>query len=202
MPGAEGRTEILRMTLAAGADLKSTNRYGGTALIPAAHHGHPEAVRILLAHRDRQGSRQQARLDRAARSRDPRRRRAGAYRDRAAAGRGRRERQSGGPRGRDAAAARQAARVSPEWCGFWRPRRASNLAYPVLIQRAQSSRPLSAARWRRRHPNHRRRCGTNRHGSVAFAVRARRSAHAARPSRSHAAPARRRYRRAGRRCRD
>jgi ankyrin repeat protein len=30
------------------ADLKSTNRYGGTALIPAAHHGHPEAVRILL----------------------------------------------------------------------------------------------------------------------------------------------------------
>jgi len=36
------------MTLAAGADLKSTNRYGGTALIPAAHHGHTEAVRILL----------------------------------------------------------------------------------------------------------------------------------------------------------
>ena len=33
----------------AGADLKSTNRFGGTALIPAAHHGHPEAVRILLA---------------------------------------------------------------------------------------------------------------------------------------------------------
>ena len=24
------------------------NRYGGTALIPAAHHGHPEAVRVLL----------------------------------------------------------------------------------------------------------------------------------------------------------
>src|SRR5436190_2513490 len=46
--GAEGRTEILKMTLAAGADLISTNRYGGTALIPAAHHGHPEAVKILL----------------------------------------------------------------------------------------------------------------------------------------------------------
>jgi len=45
--GAEGRTEILKMTLPK-ADLKSTNRYGGTALIPAAHHGHPEAVRILL----------------------------------------------------------------------------------------------------------------------------------------------------------
>jgi ankyrin repeat protein len=46
--GAEGRVEILNMTLAR-ADLKSTNRYGGTALIPAAHHGHPEAVRALLA---------------------------------------------------------------------------------------------------------------------------------------------------------
>jgi len=45
--GAEGRVEILKMTLPT-ADLKSTNRYGGTALIPAAHHGHPEAVRILL----------------------------------------------------------------------------------------------------------------------------------------------------------
>jgi ankyrin repeat protein len=45
--GAEGRIEILKMTLPK-ADLKSTNRYGGTALIPAAHHGHPEAVRILL----------------------------------------------------------------------------------------------------------------------------------------------------------
>ena len=30
------------------ADLKSVNRYGGTALIPAAHHGHPDAVRVLL----------------------------------------------------------------------------------------------------------------------------------------------------------
>ena len=46
--GAQGRLEILRMTLAAGADLKSTNRYGGTALIPAAHHGHVETVRELL----------------------------------------------------------------------------------------------------------------------------------------------------------
>jgi ankyrin repeat protein len=45
--GAEGRIEILRVTLPT-ADLKSTNRYGGTALIPAAHHGHAEAVRILL----------------------------------------------------------------------------------------------------------------------------------------------------------
>jgi ankyrin repeat protein len=36
------------MMLAAGADLRSTNRYGGTALIPAAHHGHVEAVKLLL----------------------------------------------------------------------------------------------------------------------------------------------------------
>ena len=36
------------MTLEAGADVKSTNRYGGTALIPAAHHGHPDTVAILL----------------------------------------------------------------------------------------------------------------------------------------------------------
>jgi ankyrin repeat protein len=36
------------MTLGAGANLKDTNRYGGTALIPAAHHGHPDAVQTLL----------------------------------------------------------------------------------------------------------------------------------------------------------
>ena len=36
------------MTLAAGADLKNTNRYGGTALTPACHYGHVETVRELL----------------------------------------------------------------------------------------------------------------------------------------------------------
>jgi uncharacterized protein len=47
--GAEGRNEILKAILASGkADLEDTNRYGGTALIPAAHHGHPDTVRILL----------------------------------------------------------------------------------------------------------------------------------------------------------
>jgi ankyrin repeat protein len=47
--GAEGRDEILRHILATGkANLKDTNRYGGVALIPAAHHGHPDTVRILL----------------------------------------------------------------------------------------------------------------------------------------------------------
>jgi uncharacterized protein len=45
--GAEGRVEILKLTLPR-ANLKDTNRYGGTALIPAAHHGHIEAVKVLL----------------------------------------------------------------------------------------------------------------------------------------------------------
>eukprot|EP01133_Synstelium_polycarpum_P004398 gene4398-5147_t len=47
--GAQGRVEILKICLANGADLKSTNRYGGIALIPAAEKGHPEAVRLLIA---------------------------------------------------------------------------------------------------------------------------------------------------------
>jgi ankyrin repeat protein len=47
--GAEGRDAILKLILATGkARLGDTNRYGGTALIPAAHHGHPSTVRILL----------------------------------------------------------------------------------------------------------------------------------------------------------
>jgi len=46
---AEGRLDILRLILATGrGNLADTNRYGGNALIPAAHHGHPEAVRELL----------------------------------------------------------------------------------------------------------------------------------------------------------
>ena len=48
--GAEGRNEILKLILASGrTNLRDTNRYGGVALIPAAHHAHPETVRILLA---------------------------------------------------------------------------------------------------------------------------------------------------------
>src|SRR5690606_14673321 len=46
--GARGHQEILQMTLAHGADLRSTNRYGGTALIPAAERGHVETVRTLI----------------------------------------------------------------------------------------------------------------------------------------------------------
>ncbi|WP_045730045.1 ankyrin repeat domain-containing protein [Pseudarthrobacter chlorophenolicus] len=47
--GAEGFNEVLQLTLDAGADVSSINRYGGTALIPASEHGHVEAVKILLA---------------------------------------------------------------------------------------------------------------------------------------------------------
>lgn len=46
--GAEGFNEVLSLTLAHGADVASTNRYGGTALIPASEHGHVETVRILI----------------------------------------------------------------------------------------------------------------------------------------------------------
>ena len=47
--GAEGFKEVLQLTLAASADVRSTNRYGGTALIPASEHGHVDTVRILIA---------------------------------------------------------------------------------------------------------------------------------------------------------
>ena len=46
--GARGHQQILLMTLAHGADLRSTNRYGGTALIPACERGHVETVRTLI----------------------------------------------------------------------------------------------------------------------------------------------------------
>ena len=46
--GAEGYNEILRATLRHGANVKSTNRFGGTALIPASEHGYTETVRILI----------------------------------------------------------------------------------------------------------------------------------------------------------
>ncbi|MDE8587655.1 ankyrin repeat domain-containing protein [Arthrobacter sp. NQ4] len=46
--GAEGLNDVLQLTLASGADVTSTNRYGGTALIPASEHGHVETVTILI----------------------------------------------------------------------------------------------------------------------------------------------------------
>lgn len=45
--GAEGNVELLNLGLKHGADFKIFNRYGGTALIPAAEKGHLEIVKIL-----------------------------------------------------------------------------------------------------------------------------------------------------------
>ena len=50
--GAEGLLEILRLVNEAGADPAITNRFGGTALIPASERGHVEVVRYLLAESD------------------------------------------------------------------------------------------------------------------------------------------------------
>ncbi|WP_148057371.1 ankyrin repeat domain-containing protein, partial [Pseudomonas protegens] len=48
LAGASGHNEILALTRVHGADLKSTNRYCGTALIPACERGHVETVRLLI----------------------------------------------------------------------------------------------------------------------------------------------------------
>ena len=46
LAGARGLSGIVRAALGATPppDLKRVNRYGGTALIPACHHGHVETV--------------------------------------------------------------------------------------------------------------------------------------------------------------
>ena len=46
--GAEGNVEIVKMALKHGANFKIYNRYGGTALIPAAEKGHLEVVKLLV----------------------------------------------------------------------------------------------------------------------------------------------------------
>ena len=51
LAGARGHAGIVRQALDAGADVTATNRYGGTALIPACHYGHVETVRVLLTSR-------------------------------------------------------------------------------------------------------------------------------------------------------
>jgi ankyrin repeat protein len=50
--GAEGLLDILKLTIDAGADTRLTNRFGGTALIPAAERGHVEVVQELLNRTD------------------------------------------------------------------------------------------------------------------------------------------------------
>jgi ankyrin repeat protein len=49
---AEGLFEIVQLTIDANADTRLTNRFGGTALIPAAERGHVEIVRELLTRTD------------------------------------------------------------------------------------------------------------------------------------------------------
>jgi hypothetical protein len=49
---ARGDHALVALLLEAGADVRLiTSPYGGTALIAAAHHGHVEAIRLLLARR-------------------------------------------------------------------------------------------------------------------------------------------------------
>lgn len=50
--GAEGLLEILKLTIEAGANTKLTNRFGGTALIPAAERGPVAVVAELLTRTD------------------------------------------------------------------------------------------------------------------------------------------------------
>ncbi|MGG1658272.1 ankyrin repeat domain-containing protein [Brevibacillus sp. NRS-1366] len=50
--GAEGKLDFVKAAIAAGADTTITNRFGGTALIPAADRGHVEVVRELLTTSD------------------------------------------------------------------------------------------------------------------------------------------------------
>ena len=50
--GAEGLLDILKLAIDAGADTRLTNRFGGTALIPAAERGHVEMVQELLTRTD------------------------------------------------------------------------------------------------------------------------------------------------------
>ena len=49
---AEGLFEIVQLTIEANADTRLTNRFGRTALIPAAERGHVEIVRELLTRTD------------------------------------------------------------------------------------------------------------------------------------------------------
>ncbi|HZG14693.1 MAG TPA: ankyrin repeat domain-containing protein [Candidatus Bathyarchaeia archaeon] len=49
---AEGMLDFVKASIAAGADTTITNRFGGTALIPAADRGHVEIVKELLTHSD------------------------------------------------------------------------------------------------------------------------------------------------------
>ncbi len=47
LAGARGQTAMLAAMLPKGPDYRLRNRFGGSALIPACHYGHVEAVRFL-----------------------------------------------------------------------------------------------------------------------------------------------------------
>ncbi|WP_396136200.1 ankyrin repeat domain-containing protein [Brevibacillus brevis] len=49
---AAGKLDFVQAAIAAGADTTITNRFGGTALIPAADRGHVAIVEELLTHSD------------------------------------------------------------------------------------------------------------------------------------------------------
>lgn len=49
LAGAQGRTDMLKAMLPKGPDYSLRNRFGGSALIPACHYGHPETVRFLTS---------------------------------------------------------------------------------------------------------------------------------------------------------
>lgn len=50
--GAEGLLEVLKVLLPAKPNTRITNRFGGTALIPACERGHVEVVEFLLTQTD------------------------------------------------------------------------------------------------------------------------------------------------------
>jgi len=50
--GAEGLLDILKLTIDAKPDTKLTNRFGGTALIPAADRGHVKIVKEIITKTD------------------------------------------------------------------------------------------------------------------------------------------------------
>lgn len=50
--GVEGLLEIVKLTVKAKADTTITNRFGGTALTPAAERGHVKVVEELLTKSD------------------------------------------------------------------------------------------------------------------------------------------------------
>lgn len=50
--GVTGSVAMMRLLLPAGPDPKVTNRFGGTALIPAAERGHTDYVRAVLRESD------------------------------------------------------------------------------------------------------------------------------------------------------